>query len=113
MLADAAQGSYALDLLRSLLALVFVCLLAWVSLRLLARRGLGLGLGSAGNDSLRVEQRVTLDSRHSLVVVRAGGRRLLLGVGQGAAPRLIAELEPEAADAAPPTQPAVDGGEGG
>jgi flagellar biogenesis protein FliO len=79
-------------MLRTLAALAGVCLLAWVGLRALSRRG----FGSAGNAPVRVIARVGLDAHSSLHVVRAGSRVLLIGVGRGVAPSLITELDPDA-----------------
>jgi hypothetical protein len=41
-------------------------------------------------------QRVPLEPRKALYVVRAGERTLLIGCADGAAPALIAELPPDA-----------------
>ncbi len=88
-----AWTQYASDLLRTVFALGFVSVLAWASLRWLAARGLGK---AAGGKRLEVLERLTLDSQRSLVVVRVERRRLLIGVGTGAAPQLIAELDSDA-----------------
>ena len=84
-------GGYGVALVQSLLALVAVCILAWVVLRWSAKAGLGVGRG----EHLEVVERMALDARRSVVVVRVGKRLLLLGVGEQAAPSLIAELDPE------------------
>lgn len=76
-------------LLESLLALVGVCLLAWVALRWMANAGVGTGAGKR----MRVLERVAVDPRRALVLVEVGGRVLLLGTGDGAAPSLIAEID--------------------
>lgn len=88
---------YAGDLLRTAFALGFVCVLAWVCLRLLATRGFGK---ASGNKQLEVLERLPLDSQRSLLMVRVERRRLLIGVGTGAAPQLIAELDTDAPAAA-------------
>lgn len=85
-------AQYASDLLRTGFALGFVCLLAWASLRFLAARGLGK---PATSKRLEVIERLTLDAQRSLLMVRVDRRRLLIGVGTGAAPQLIAELDPD------------------
>lgn len=77
-------------MVQSLLALVAVCILAWVVLRWSAKAGLGIGRG----EHLEVIERMALDARRSVVVVRVGKRMLLLGVGEQAAPSLITELDP-------------------
>jgi flagellar biosynthetic protein FliO len=84
-------GGYGVALLQTLLALAAVCIFAWVLLRWGARRGLGLA-GTGG--AVRVVERVVLDPRRMLYVVRVGDRLLLLGAGDGAAPTLLTELDP-------------------
>ncbi|MEM1415752.1 MAG: flagellar biosynthetic protein FliO [Myxococcota bacterium] len=84
-------GGYGAALLQGLLSLGAVCLLAWVLLRWGARYRLGVG---GRGRHLEVIERVPLDARRALVLVRVGESVLLLGVGEGAAPRLIKELPP-------------------
>lgn len=81
-------GGYGAALLQALLALAAVCILAWIVLRWSAQRGIGLAAGRR----VEVLERVALDARHSLHLVRIGERVLLVGVGDGAAPNLLAEL---------------------
>lgn len=96
--ADAAARSaelptgYGAALLQSLLALLAVCILAWVVLRWVSQRGVGLGTGKR----VRVLERVPLDARRQLYLVEVGGKVLLIGAGDGSAPRLIAEVDPGA-----------------
>lgn len=73
----------------SFLSLGLVCLLAWVTLRWLARRGPGQSGGP-----LRVVARCLLEPRRSVYVVEAGGRFFLVGVGDGPM-ALLAELDAE------------------
>lgn len=88
--ASAGSGGAGLLLFETLLALVGVCLLAVVVLRWAAGRGLGVaGRGRA----IAVLDRVALDARRSIVVVRVPGRLLLLGVGENGAPTLLTELD--------------------
>lgn len=89
-------GGYGVALLQTLLALGAICILAWVVLRWSARRGLGTGRGR-----VRVLERVPLDRGRSLYLVEVGGRVLLLGAGEGAAPSMLAELDPDELPAAP------------
>ncbi|MCA9528566.1 MAG: flagellar biosynthetic protein FliO [Myxococcales bacterium] len=89
-LGAAAPAGYGLALVQSAVALVAVCLLAWVLLRWAAR--LGWGRAPRGG-RVEVLERVPLDARRSLFVVRAGHRTLLVGVGDGAAPSLLGELD--------------------
>ena len=53
----------------------------------------GFGIGGRG-EHLEVIERLALDHRRSVVVVRVGQRMMLLGVGENAAPSLLAELAP-------------------
>jgi len=85
-------GGYGLALLQALVALLATVFLAWLVLRWLAARG--LGVGRAGG-RFEVLERLPLDARRSLVLVRLGDRILVVGVGDGAAPSLVCEL-PEA-----------------
>jgi hypothetical protein len=66
-------GGYGVALLQTLLALGAVCVLAWVVLRWSAKAGFGIGRGQ------------------HLEIVK---RMLLLGVGEGAAPNLLTEVDP-------------------
>jgi flagellar biosynthetic protein FliO len=84
-------GGYAAALLETLLALAAVCILAWVVLKWGARRG----LGRAARGRVRVLERVPLDPKRSVYLVRVGDRMLLLGAGDGAAPTVLAELDPD------------------
>lgn len=91
--------SYLGDLLRSLVVLGAVCAAAFFGLRWLARRGFGLPGGGKGG-TVTVLQRVPLEPRKSLYVVRAGGRVLLIGTGEAGPPALIAELDPKSVEQA-------------
>jgi len=83
-------GGYGVALLQTLLALVAVCILAWVVLKWASRRGLGLG---AGGGRVRVLERIALDPRRSLYLVKVGDRVLLIGAGDGGAPAMLAEVD--------------------
>jgi flagellar biogenesis protein FliO len=87
------MGGYAWEMVRTLLALAGVCLLAWVVLRMLAQRGFGRALPRGGPSRVEVLERVPLDARRALYVVRADGRVLLLGLGESGAPVLVTELD--------------------
>lgn len=84
-------GGYGVALLQTLLALAAVCVLAWVVLRWSAQRGFG-ALGHKG--VVQVIERVPLDARRAIYVVRIGDRVLAVGVGDGAAPSVLTELDP-------------------
>lgn len=86
-------GGYGAALLQTLLALAVVCVLAWVVLKWASRRGFAFG---AGGRRVKVLERVALDPRRTLYLVEVGGKVLLLGAGDGASPRLISELDPDA-----------------
>lgn len=93
-------GGYGVALLQTLLALGAVCVLAWVLLRWGARRGLGLG---AARGRVRVLERVALDPRRALYLVKVGDKVLLIGAGDGAAPAVLSEIDPAELPAEPDT----------
>jgi flagellar biosynthetic protein FliO len=76
-------GSIAL----SFVSLGVVCLLAYVALRWLARRGVGQGAGP-----LKVLARCPLEPRRSVYLIEAAGRCFLVGVGDGPM-ALLAEVD--------------------
>lgn len=90
--ASSLPGGYGAALLQAVLALGAVCLLAWVVLRWLGRRG--FGTGASGGGRVRVLERAPLDAQRALYLVQVGERIWLLGAGQGAAPSLVAEIDP-------------------
>ena len=101
----AAQGlpeGYGTSLLQSLLALAAVCVLAWVVLRMFSRRGFGIG---PTGGRVRVVERIPLDARRMLYVVKVGERLLLLGSGDAASPTLITEIDPASLPAVPERKP--------
>lgn len=89
--AQELPGGYGIALLQTLFALAGVCVLAWVVLRWGARRGFGMG---ALGGRVRVLERVALDPRRTLYIVKVGERVLLLGAGDGGSPALITEIDP-------------------
>ena len=78
----------------TILALGFVCLLAYVVLRVVLPR---LNVGTAGKTMVNVIDRTPLDQRRSLFVVEVTGRWLLIGSSEGGV-QLISELDPEKAE---------------
>jgi flagellar biogenesis protein FliO len=62
----------------SVISLGVVCLLAYLGLKLLARRGVGRASGP-----IRIVARCPLEPRRSLYLVETAGRFFLLGVGEG------------------------------
>ena len=85
----------------SFLSLGLVCLLAWVALRWLSRRG----VGGAGMGPIRVLARAPLEPKRSVYLLEAAGRCFLVGVGDGPM-SLLAEVDPRAVEAAAPSRPA-------
>ena len=77
------MGSLAL----SFVSLGVVCLIAYVALRWLSRRGVGVTEGP-----IRVIARCAIEQRRSLIVVRVAERCFLLGVGEGPT-TMLAELD--------------------
>jgi flagellar biosynthetic protein FliO len=75
-------GSLAL----SLVSLGVVCLIAYLALKFLSRRGLG-----RPNGPIKVLARCPLEPRRSLYVVETAGRSFLIGVGDGPM-TMLAEL---------------------
>src|SRR5262245_66013515 len=76
-------GSIAL----TFVSLGVVCVLAYVALKWLSRRGVG-----GGNGPLRVVARCPLEPRRTVYVIEAAGRCFLVGVGDGPM-SLLAELD--------------------
>jgi len=62
----------------SLVSLGIVCVLAYVSLRFLGKRGIGRASGP-----IRVLARCPLEPRRALYLVETAGRCFLVGVGDG------------------------------
>jgi flagellar biogenesis protein FliO len=70
-----------------------VCLLAFVVLRFLGRRGFG---GATANGLIRLVARLHLEPRRAVYVVEAAGRYFLIGTGESGAPATLAELDADA-----------------
>ena len=73
-----------MDVLREILAIAFVFALLWVALRLLKKRNgsaflLG-GAGSRGSQLIESRGRLALSAQHSLHLIRAGDRQMLIGI---------------------------------
>ena len=90
-LLDAGTSSLAwLSALQALVALGLLLAVVWYARRALLRGNL---LGRRSGE-LKLEERLGLDLRNALVVVRIGDRRLLLATSDHGPARLIAELSP-------------------
>ena len=79
---------------QTILALGFVCLLAYVVLRVVLPR---LNVGTAGKSMIQVIDRTPLDQRRSLYVIEVTGRWLLIASSEGCV-QLISELDSEKAE---------------
>ena len=79
---------------QTIFALGFVCVLAYVVLRVVLPR---LNAATAGKSMVRIVDRTPLDQRRSLYVVEVTGRWLQIGASEGGL-QLIGELEAEAAE---------------
>ena len=75
----------------SLVSLAVVCLIAYVSLKFMARRGVGRASGA-----IRVLARCPLEPRRSVYVIESAGRCFLIGVGDGPM-TVLAEIDRAAA----------------
>ena len=79
--------------LQAIAALLLVGGLLW-----LGRRSLGaLRAQRTATGSMRIEERLPLDLKSALVIVRVGDRRLLLATADAQPARLLAELSTAAA----------------
>jgi len=91
---DASASSLAwLSALQALAALALLLAVAWYARRALLRGSL---LGRR-NGQLQLEERLGIDLRNALVIVRIADRRLLLATSDHGPARLIAELAAESA----------------
>jgi flagellar biosynthetic protein FliO len=79
---------------QTILALGFVCVLAYVVLRVVLPR---LQVGARSQSMVKVIDRTPLDQRRSLFVVEVTGRWLLLGSSEGGV-ELITELDADKAE---------------
>lgn len=79
---------------QTILALGFVCLLAWVVLRVVLPRLIVVGRGKS---MVKVIDRTPLDQRRSLYVVEVTGRWMLIASSEGGV-QLISELDAEKAE---------------
>jgi flagellar protein FliO/FliZ len=80
-------------MVQTIFVLAFMCGLAYVVLRVLPRRAGGVSLSSM----VQVIDRVPLDQRKSLYVVKVAGQWLLIGSSETGV-HLISELDPKVAE---------------
>ncbi|HET8932919.1 MAG TPA: flagellar biosynthetic protein FliO [Polyangiales bacterium] len=88
------DGGVLWPITRALFALIGVCVLAWVSLTYLSRRGFA---SAASGTRLKLLERMALSPRRQLYLVQADSRVFLLAAADGGGISLLAEL-----DAQPP-----------
>jgi flagellar biogenesis protein FliO len=100
-LLQATTGSAFFATLQALSALLLVLVVVWYTRRAL----LGGGLIGKRGERMKLEERLGLDLRNALVIVRVEERRLLLALSDRGPARLIAEL---AAEAVPPRSGSTD-----
>jgi flagellar biogenesis protein FliO len=98
--------SFTAELIRAVVALAAVCLLAVVIFRGMAKRGF-----AARSDAgvVRVIQRIALEPRRTLYLIRAGSRVLLIGISENGGPQLLAELDPKEVPVGPTLPQSSDG----
>jgi len=85
------DGGGLLPVARTLIALIGVCALAWVTLTWLSRRG--FGAARRPDSRLRLLERLPLGQRRQLYLVQADSRVFLVGAADAGTPSLIAELD--------------------
>ena len=86
-------SSYIAAIAQTIVSLVAVCAAAWWVLRWGARRG----LGGSGRGTMTVLDRVALDARHTVTLVRIGKRVLVLGTSEQSVTLLTEMREDELA----------------
>jgi flagellar protein FliO/FliZ len=80
-------------LVQTVMALAFVCGLAYLIFRVIMPR---LSVGFSSNNMVRVIDRIGLEARKNLYVIEVAGRFLLIAASESGV-QLIAELDAEAA----------------
>ena len=95
------DGGVLWPITRALFALFGVCVLAWVSLTYLSRRGFA---GGAPGTRLKLIERMALSPRRQLYLVQADSRVFLLAAADGGGISLLAELDAQPAQP-PKAQP--------
>jgi flagellar protein FliO/FliZ len=89
----AEDVSFGWTLIRTFIVLGLVVMLAYVSLNWGMRKMLGIRMPSAGGSLVSVIERVPIDQRRSMFVVKAAGEYLLIG-GAEHSLNLISKLDP-------------------
>jgi flagellar protein FliO/FliZ len=82
-LKDDVEGSLGWALFRTVVVLGLVLMITWLSLNFGLRRLLGLKGPMGGTSVVTVLERIPLDQKRALFVVKAAGEYLLLGSGDG------------------------------
>lgn len=83
-------------LMRTMVVLGLVVMLAYLSLNVVLRRALGIRTGTSRGSAVEVLERVPLDQKRTLFVVKAAGEFLLIGGSDGSL-GLISRLPTEEA----------------
>ena len=91
-------SDYTASVVQALVVLALTAALAYLSIRFGAARGL---LPGARGKQLQIEERVRLDAKNQLLIVRVEGKRLLLATHAQGAAQLLLELAPPSDDAPP------------
>ena len=97
-----AEGGYGVFLFETMLVLVAVCGVAWLVLRVGAKRL----APSGGAGPLRIVARLALEPRRTVYLVDAAGKTLLLGASEAGPLTVLAELDGGAVAAALAQAPA-------
>jgi flagellar protein FliO/FliZ len=82
-LKDDGEPSVAFALVRTIVVLGLVLMIVWLSLNFGLRRLMGLKGPMGGTSVVTVLERIPLDQKRALFVVKAAGEYLLLGSGEG------------------------------
>jgi len=93
------DGGVLWPITRALIALIGVCLLAWVSLTWLSRRGF---VTTTSGARLKLIERLALSPRRQVYLVQADARLFLLAAADGGGISVIAELQPNQPNQPPP-----------
>ena len=103
---NAADESMGFLLFRTLIVLGMVVMMAYVSLNWGLRKFLGIKPAAGGGGAIvSVVERVALDQRHSMFVVKAAGEYLLVGGADGTL-ALISKLDTAAVEKVQAEKPA-------
>jgi flagellar biogenesis protein FliO len=89
-----------LSVLQALAAMLLLAALFWIG-----RRGLMMRNTRGQSATMQVEERIALDLKNALIIVRVGDRRLLLATAEVGTARLLCELAAPTGPAPLPSAP--------